>query len=642
MVCLNPAWEETMDSLLKVLHVDATTGFYRMERYPIGQFFGPVDLGLHFAEQHDALSIGTGLLCGSVFPGSNRLVFTGKSPCWDGFYISSMGGAGLVFDNLGINMFSIRGRASSPSILYLNRTHGEEIEVEIHPVDEDAVWRGGRGGVYSVMDTAHEMFSGRYGEDPRVLAVGPAARSTDFGAVVSVPIEDGKLTHVDTWAGRGGFGSKLRRSHGLVGIIYGGTYVDEDFRDRKVANEWFEQKLDKKLAAADLEATSKYRMDAELQTGGTLGVNYTKMGGKLIAFNYRSVYMTEDERRAMQKGLVTDHYLKQFNEDLFSVPRSQAQRNCGEPCVAVCKKMHGIYKKDYEPYQALGPLVGVFDQRAAEKLNHHADTMGFDGISIGGVVAWLMDCLSSGLLSPGDLGVSRGPGFCPDGFDVQADSMANADLGIEIIDGIIERRPNLDLLDGARCLAQRLSREKDRSILDRFVYTANARTGWMVPNQYWTPGVLSPMPIMGKYYNHYANEFLPPRALGRINVGRMKKELILDNSGFCRFHRSWAEEMVPEIIGNLYGKKDEFVHATFCTAGQIGCRNDSVYWESERNIDLVHTSLMRLRDVEGDRDEALSMWLDRFGRDKHEAAFDYWFEIRKGAEEAIREWLPGR
>ena len=40
-----------------------------------------------------------GLLAGSVFPGSNRLIFTGFSPCWGGFYISSMGGAGLVFDN---------------------------------------------------------------------------------------------------------------------------------------------------------------------------------------------------------------------------------------------------------------------------------------------------------------------------------------------------------------------------------------------------------------------------------------------------------------------------------------------------------------------------------------------------------------
>ena len=42
-----------------------------------------------------------------------------------------MGGAGLVFDNLGINMVSLVGKAPVPSLLYLNRIHGEEIQVEV-------------------------------------------------------------------------------------------------------------------------------------------------------------------------------------------------------------------------------------------------------------------------------------------------------------------------------------------------------------------------------------------------------------------------------------------------------------------------------------------------------------------------------
>ncbi|MEZ4566121.1 MAG: aldehyde ferredoxin oxidoreductase C-terminal domain-containing protein [Desulfobacterales bacterium] len=44
------------------------------------------------------------------------------------------------------------------------------------------------------------------------------------------------------------------------------------------------------------------------------------------------------------------------------------------------------YKKDYEPYRALGPLCGVFDSDA-EKLNHRLDMYGFDTISAGGVVS---------------------------------------------------------------------------------------------------------------------------------------------------------------------------------------------------------------------------------------------------------------
>jgi glyceraldehyde-3-phosphate dehydrogenase (ferredoxin) len=91
-------------SSLKALMIDANSGFYRINRYPIGTFFGPVDLGIHLAHKHNSLNIGVGLLAGSIFPGSNRLIVNGISPCWHGFFISSMGGAGLIFDNLGINI----------------------------------------------------------------------------------------------------------------------------------------------------------------------------------------------------------------------------------------------------------------------------------------------------------------------------------------------------------------------------------------------------------------------------------------------------------------------------------------------------------------------------------------------------------
>ena len=108
---------------------------------------------------------------------------------------------------------------------------------------------------------------------------------------------DGQLTHTDTWAGRGGFGSQLLQRHNMCAIIFGGTFTDEDFRDRKVADEWFVDKYEKKLKAVDFEATTKYRFDPGFETGGTLGVNYAKVGGRILYFNYRSIFATEEERR---------------------------------------------------------------------------------------------------------------------------------------------------------------------------------------------------------------------------------------------------------------------------------------------------------------------------------------------------------
>ncbi len=625
-----------METVQRVLFVDASTGYYKAKRYPLKDYFGPVDLGLHLSGRFRSLNIGTGLFAGSILPGSNRLVVNGFSPCWRGFYVSSMGGAGLVFDNLGINMVSLVGKAPAPSILYLNRDHGEEVEVEILPVDAPAIWAQGRGGAYAMMDEALRVFGPRYGGEYRALAVGPAALATDYAGILSAPVKDGKASDVDTWAGRGGLGSKLLSEHGIAAVIYGGTVIDEDFRDRSVADAWFEDKYKQKLAMKDFEATTKYRFDPKFQTGGTLGVNYATVGGRVIAFNYRTMSWTEEERLDLHKRFIEEHYLRQFNEETIA---AKQQSTCGEPCSAVCKKLNGEYKKDYEPYQAMGPLCGIFDQRAAEKLNRASDAAGFDAISGGGVLAWLMDCLDSGLLSAEDLGVDLKPRWNMDGFDPVADSLHNAELGIELIDAILHKKGILDLGEGVRKWARRVRRERGVRILDSFVYTANGRKGWMVPNQYWTPGALAPMAIMGKYYMHYGPEFLPPRELGRACAERLKKELVMDNAGVCRFHRAWAEDYVPQAMDTLYGLREEYLQSVSNAASRINSRNAGVYWESERNVLFVRSFLKRVRDVEKKGNRELDRWISAFDDDPGEAALDFWFETKKGIDESLRDFL---
>lgn len=625
-----------MEQNLRTLFIDASTSFYKIRKYKVGDFFGPVDLGIHLSRKYNSLNISAGLLGGSIFPGSNRLIFTGNSPAWGGFYISSMGGAALVFDNLGIDTIALIGKAPVPSLLYLNRQHGEEIEVEIIPLNLYKIWKEGRRGTYSLMDHTLEKFSNRFETEPRILAVGPSSAVTDFGAIASAPVKNGKNTYIDTWAGRGGMGSKMLQEHGIASVIYGGTYIDEDFRDRNVANEWFEQKYRKKLAAKDIEATTKYRFDPNFGTGGTFGVNYATLAGKMLSFNYQSIYWEEAERVEIHKKFILDHYLKQFNEETI---QTKNQHNCGEPCGAVCKKLHNQYKKDYEPYQTMGPLSGIFDQRAAEKLNHHADMLGFDAISIGGVISWIMECLDRNDLTPDETGVNLLPKFDYQNFNLIEDSNQNAELGVQILDSIIDGKGIMDFSEGARKWGRRVSRSKNKNLLDKFVFNAHGRKGWMVPNQYWTPSVLSPMAIMGKYYMYYGNEFMAPRELGQLNADRLKQELIIDNMGFCRFHRLWAEEMIPEIVQSLWGFKEEYLQKISMTASRISCRNASVYWESERNIDFVHQFLKRKKVVDNNESEKFDYWLNYFDKDKKSAAFDFWYEVHKGSHESLREFL---
>ena len=623
-----------MEMHQKVLCVDPATGFYRTRKYGFDRYYGPVDLGIHLADKMKSLNFGVGVFAGSIFPGSNRMVITGHSPCWQGLYVSSMGGAGLVFNNLGINMLSLVGKAHSPSVLYLNRNHGEVIELEVVPIDVEKIWKSGRTGVYALTDQVYEMFGSRYEKDPRILVCGPAALQTDMAGIMSVPIKGGKISMVDTWAGRGGFGSAMLQQHGIAAIIYGGTVVEEDFRDHKVADQWFQDKYDLKLHQKDLETTSKYRFDAKLGTGGTFGVNYSTMGGRIMAFNYRTIFDSEESRLDLHRRFIVDHYLKQFNEETIA---GKQQANCGEPCVAACKKMNGPYKKDYEPYQTMGPLCGIFDQRAAERLNHRCDAMGFDAISGGGVLAWLMDLLDQGLLTREELGVTRLPRWDVDNFDVVEDSLHNAELGLELLDAIVERRGLLDFSEGVRKWSRIHSTGRGGALHDTLVYIAFGRRGWMVPNQYWVPGALAPMTIMGKYYMIYSSDFVAPRELGRKCAERLKAELILDNLGICRFHRGWAEELLPEVMGNLYGCKEQFLRSISVLASRLNSHNCPVFWESERDLDYVHTFLQRKRDIDGDQNPELTRWLEKFAVDKTEAGKDFWYEMLKGINESLGE-----
>jgi glyceraldehyde-3-phosphate dehydrogenase (ferredoxin) len=144
------------------------------------------------------------------------------------------------------------------------------------------------------------------------------------------------------------------------------------------------------------------------------------------------------------------------------------------------------------------------------------------------------------------------------------------------------------------------------------------------------------MAVMGRYYMYYGYDFTPPRSLGNLCAGLMRDELLLDNLGFCRFHRAWAQEMIPTIIESLYGLKDRLLQEVTTTVHRINSRNAANYWESERCVDYVHTFLTRKRDVEKEDRPELHDWIARFDSHKQDAAIAFWYEIHRGVMESLR------
>jgi glyceraldehyde-3-phosphate dehydrogenase (ferredoxin) len=613
------------------------------------KILGPVDYGWHrFNLYPDSFTFGEGLLAGSSIPGSRRLVFCSWSSQWDGFFVSSMGGAAYTFHGVGVNYVALRGRATEPSVVLLNHKAGE-IQVRMDPVNVETLWAGYANpngkpliGFFALQQALFDRYVGEYTDgNLRICAIGPAAKYTHEGAIGSSPVRKGEFTAVVDWAGRGGLGSRLFQRHNVVGIVFGGEWDDPDLRDSAEIDSYFLEHFGKKTIQTDLAVTEKYRYVPEFETGGTFGVNMRDLNERILSYNYTSIYQPVESRLKQHENFILNHYLKQFNEETIKTKKFQP---CGEPCPVVCKKLFGEYKKDYEPYHVLGPQVGVFDQRAAELLNDFVDAMGFDSIQSGGTVAWIMELVRDGLIDPAEFGLPPANemnfAWADDlsNFDVVADSMKNAQYAMNLVAAILFE-PKAELFRRSiRVAAKEIDKRYGIKSIDRAVFIAHGDEGCMVPNQYWVPGMLSPMPMMGKYFVHYGVEFLPPEALGCRNVERMTYELFSENSGICRFHRKWSETITDEILRAHYAGMDVNYKAhQFQLAREIYEREAPkiVFWESERVMDMVMGYLVQW-ESDGLRTPELLEWLARFREDKKTAVRDYWNAIYNGIRSAFR------
>jgi glyceraldehyde-3-phosphate dehydrogenase (ferredoxin) len=625
----------------KVLYVNANNGSFRVEDVKDEEVIGPLDFAFRYANDDSKFFFGSGVLAGSIIPGTRRLIFCGRSPLWKNFYVSTMGGAALVFHHLGINYVVIEGSCPEYSVLRLKRKQGQ-LNIGFDKIEPEQVWKGynGKIGFYALQDYVFDKYKQGYDDcidefgKLRILATGPAALKTNMGAIGSAYVEGGKLNAVDCWAGRGGIGSKLVQKHRIVAIVYGGDYTDVDLRNSEELNNYFEEKFHKKMLAEDLEVTKKYRFDPEAASGGTLGVNFTRTQSWLYSFNYSSIYLSDDERMKIHNEYIKGHYLSQFNEETI---KPKLFKSCGESCVAVCKKMRAEFKKDYEPYEALGPNCGIFDQRAAEKLNHHVDAMGFDAIQAGGMVSWFMECIAKGIFKKEDFGITLTPKWCWKDFDVVNDSENNANLGVEIINlMLVDPIFSKSIRSAAKEIDERYNLNGKSKSINLAVFNAYGNEGCMVPNMYWAPGLFSPMPIMGKYFQYYEKKTPDPYELGKKNVERMIKEFYSDNAGCCRFHRGWIEDLIGELIDKHFNQKIDFFAHHKKLAQLINWNNNSVFWESERVVDIIVEFLRKtLREVPDC--PAAKEWIPRFEADKWKAAREYWEEIRRGINDAMKD-----
>ncbi len=645
------------------LYLDASSRTYRTEDVEDENLLGVLDFGV---EQHlnryeswryDALSssnvlvFGVGPLAASNIPGTHRLIFCARSPIWQGFFTSTMGGAGYVFCRLGINFCVIEGKSEIPLIVRISNM-GKKLMVEYFEITRDklfAIYGGynGKKGVYALQQYVFDKYGGVFSEHNiqfRVLAVGPAALNTTYGAICSTVTRGLKFDEgIDEWAGRGGLGSVMAQAHGVVAVIYGGDSCHEHARlnNMNFINSLFERNFGKRMVQVIMEKCKKYHYHPDFDSGGTFGVNFSTMGTWTLFLNWSSIYWDEEKRKKAYDKLIKEGYLRQFNDEIIK-PRKFA--NCGEPCPVVCKKYSNMHKKDYEPYEANGPNSGIVELRAAEIAVDKVDELGFDAIQIGTIASWIMELIQKGVLKPEDFGIKSRPVFELDALDSKASAL-NASILISIVEQIAYGRGlGRVFSNGIRKAAKDLEKlfyhpKFKGSFRDMAVYAVYGGKGEIAPCQYWVPAFFIPLPIQGKFLTDYHVKWSKPYELGKSSAVRTIKEMYSDNNGMCRFHRGWGEQIIQDLVNESFGTSIDFFEHHRKLAEKIvmydeRCGLKPEFWDSERVVDVIHTYIKKL--AEGDpKNMELREWLEKFNTDKWKAAREYWLDVLKGFYDTI-------
>jgi len=659
---------------VKAAFLDASDHKLRIEHLPLEDALGPISFALQCHrdryrsfevdpyDARNALCFGAGSLAGAKLYGFHRLIFAARSPLWHGFFMSSMGGAALPLYHTGLDYVAIEGRSDEYTLVALKGAADGSVEVQFEPItarDLAEIFQGYQGarGLYALQQYTYDRFNALYRaegqdryQDFRILAIGPAAVQTNFGAIGSTVIRTGKFKlGNDDWAGRGGLGSLMAQAHRVVAIAYGGTYdgktFQENLKDRTVVDALFQELVHERYVDLVIKSGKKYRYDDAVKSAGTFGVNMSVLGEWLLSFNWESVKLSVEERKRLYT-LMKEHYLKQFNEEIVE-PRTFA--TCGEPCPLTCKKLYHEHKKDYEPYEALGPNAGIFDQRAAERVVKEVEVLGFDAIEFGNVSSWLLECLAKGLLRKEELGIEAEIAFDPHTFRIE-DSARNAEAILKLAEFVAYGQGiGATLAKGIRVAAQDLNKQLAKrakrvgeTFSDMALYLAYGENGCISPVQYWVPGAFAPIPVQGKYLTNYCINSLPPRELGRSCADRAIKELYSEELGICRFHRCWTEQTVETLMRRGRGvDRSQYEHCRGLMRQIVAYDRSAnqlpVFWETKKTREVIRTYLAEvLRQLPAQAGE-LDHWVTWFARDAEEAARAYWEEVLRGYEDLLGE-----
>jgi aldehyde:ferredoxin oxidoreductase len=310
------------------------------------------------------LVFATGVLTHSKLAGASRFSVMAKSPLTGGFGEAEAGGWwGPELVAAGFNAIILEGQSETPVYLWI---HDGEAEF----CDASEIW--GKKN-----KQAFDWLIAKHGK-ARIAQIGPAGENlVRYAHILN------ELHHAN---GRSGLGAVMG-SKKVKAIVVHGTAVRElaDPQAFEALHQWHNQFLTTSFYG-------KYFRDH----GTSAGLEYQNMMGGLPTRNFQDVIF--DQADQITGKVLDEQYMK--------------RRGTCYGCTLRCKPVSYVPNDEtvdpalggpeYETMAGMGSLLGIADMAAIVKANALANDLGLDTISLGGTIAFAMECFEAGLITEQD------------------------------------------------------------------------------------------------------------------------------------------------------------------------------------------------------------------------------------------------
>ncbi|MEM0079426.1 MAG: aldehyde ferredoxin oxidoreductase family protein [Nitrososphaerota archaeon] len=325
-----------------------------------------VDKNTNPYDPHNILIWAAGALVGLPAPAINKSVFISRSPLTNGWGDALFSArAGIQLKKAGYDMVIIRGKASTPTYLYI---HNGEVEFR----SAENIWGL---GMYKTFSIIKEELKNR---KVNIVAIGPAGEK--LVRIANIGSDDGRF------AGRCGLGAVMG-SKNLKAIAVSGEKI------LKPANEERFTEVIKEVNRILLESPAK---DSFRNFGTSGAVEIFEKVGNLPVKNWsRGSFPLASEISGR----------KMASTILVKVrPCEYCVYACGRTVKIIDQELQleEIDGPEYETIAMLGSNCLNTDLNAIAKMNYYCNDYGIDTISTGATIAFAMELYEKGIITERD------------------------------------------------------------------------------------------------------------------------------------------------------------------------------------------------------------------------------------------------